>query len=120
MYVIEWEGMRLAHMGDYGETELRDEVHEALGTPDILFIPVGGGDTIDAETAAKVVTQIEPRIIVPMHYKISGLTGKLDSVDMFMKEVGEKSAPEERLTIKKSAVPANTQKIVVLEAMAKA
>lgn len=114
IYIITWEDLRLVHLGDYGEETLRDDVHEAIGTPDILFIPVGGEDTIDAETATKLINQIEPRIIVPMHYKIPGLKNKTDGVEVFMKEMGEKSTPEERLTIKKSNVPEDTQKIVVL------
>ena len=115
IYIITWEDLRLVHLGDYGEEKLRDDVHEAIGTPDILFIPIGGKDTIDAESATKLINQIEPRIIVPMHYKISGLKTKIDGVEVFMKEMGEKSTPEERLTIKKSAVPTDTQKIVVLQ-----
>lgn len=124
IYIIEWEGMRLAHLGDYGEETLRSEIQEALGTPDILFLPVGGpaspsqggGDTIDGEAAAKLVNQIEPRIIIPMHYKISGLKAKLDGVEVFMKEMGEKAEAEEKFTIKKSGLPnAEDSKIVILK-----
>ena len=116
IYIIEWEGMRLAHLGDYGEEALRSEVQEALGTPDIMFLPVGGGDTIDSEAAAKFVNEIEPRVIIPMHYKISGLKAKLDGVEIFMKEMGEKAEPEEKFTIKKSGLPnAEDSKIVILK-----
>ena len=116
IYVVEWEGMRLAHMGDYGEATLRSEIQEALGTPDILFIPVGGGDTIDAEAAAKLLNQVEPRIIIPMHYKIPGLKDKLDGVDVFLKEMGEKVEAEEKLTVKKKDLPsAEDSRIVILK-----
>ena len=124
IYIIEWEGMRLAHMGDYGEESLRSEVQEALGTPDILFMPVGGpaspsqggGDTVDAETAAKFINEIEPRVIIPMHYKVSGLKTKLDGVEVFMKEMGEKAEAEDRFTVKKNALPAAEEsKIVILK-----
>lgn len=118
IYLIEWEGMRLAHLGDYGEETLRSDLQEALGTPDIMFLPVGGGDIIDGETAAKLVNEIEPRIIIPMHYKISGLKAKLDGVEVFMKEMGERlpPEPEEKLTIKKSGLPnAEESKIVILK-----
>lgn len=115
IYVITWEDLRLVHLGDYGEDKLRDDIHEAIGTPDILFIPVGGKDTIDAEMATKLINQIEPRIIIPMHYKISGFKEKLDGVEVFMKEMGEKPVPEERLTIKKNSVPVDSQKIIVLK-----
>lgn len=114
IYMIEWEGMKLAHMGDYGEETLRGEIQEALGTPDILFVPVGGVDTIDSEVAAKFVNKVEPRIIIPMHYKISGLKTKLDGVDIFMKEMGEKVEAEEKLTIKKNALPAAEESRIVI------
>lgn len=117
IYIIEWEGMKLAHMGDYGEETLRGEIQEALGTPDILFVPVGGADTIDSEVAAKFVNKVEPRIIIPMHYKVSGLKSKLDGVEVFMKEMGEKVEAEEKLTIKKNALPAAEEsRIVILKA----
>ncbi|OGF64276.1 hypothetical protein A2661_00850 [Candidatus Giovannonibacteria bacterium RIFCSPHIGHO2_01_FULL_45_24] len=116
IYIIEWEGMKLAHLGDYGEEALRSEVQEALGTPDIMFLPVGGGDTIDGEAAAKLVNEIEPRVIIPMHYKISGLKAKPDGIEVFMKEMGEKAEPEEKFTIKKSGLPAAEEsKIVILK-----
>ena len=115
IYVIEWENMRVVHMGDYGEHELRDELHETIGTPDILMLPIGGRDTIDEETAVKLIAHIEPRIIIPMHYKIPGVTTKWSDVEEFLKEMGEKTAPEERFTIKKKDVPAENQRIVVLK-----
>lgn len=114
IYIIEWEGMRLAHMGDYGETSLRSEIQETVGTPDILFLPVGGADTIDGEAAAKLVNQIEPRIIIPMHYKVAGLKSKPDGVEVFMKEMGEKVDAEEKLTIKKNALPAAEESRIVI------
>lgn len=118
IYVIEWEGMKIVHLGDYGEKELRSDVQESLGTPDIMFIPVGGesGGTIDAEAAAKLLNNVEPRIIIPMHYKIAGLKDKLDTVEAFMKEMGEKAEPEDKFTIKKKDLPSDEHsKIVILK-----
>ena len=115
VYIIEWENLRIVHLGDYGEEKLRDDLHEAIGTPDVLLIPVGGEDTIDSEAAAKLINAIEPRIIIPMHYKIPGWKTKGDGVEVFLKEMGEKITPEERLTIKKKDVPADSQKLVVLK-----
>jgi len=100
-YKIETEGIRLAHLGDFGEKEIRSETVDALGDIDILMVPVGGKFTIDAETAAKVVKQIEPRYVIPMHYKIPGLKVPLEGVETFLKELGSKSVPEEKLTLKK-------------------
>lgn len=107
IYVVDWEGMKLAHMGNFSEKELRSETQEEIGTPDILFIPVGGNNVIDEEKAVKIINQIEPRIVIPMNYK---------KVDDFLKEIGEKVAPEEKLTIKKKDLPnAEDTKVVVLK-----
>ena len=107
IYVIDWEGIKLAHMGNFGEKELSSEIQEQIGNPDILFIPVGGGDVIDEEKAVKIINQIEPRIVIPMNYK---------KPDDFLKEIGEKVQPEEKLTIKKKDLPAaEDTKVVVLK-----
>jgi L-ascorbate metabolism protein UlaG (beta-lactamase superfamily) len=61
--------VRVAHLGDLGQAALRDEQAAALGTVDLLFIPVGGGPTIGAEQAADIVARLQPRWVVPMHYR---------------------------------------------------
>ena len=102
VYKIEMEGMRLAHLGDFGEKEMRDETLDALGDVDVLMIPVGGKYTIDGEQASKIVKQIEPRLAIPMHYKIPGLKISLAEVEEFLKETGAaKAAPQDKLTLKK-------------------
>ncbi|OGZ99691.1 MAG: hypothetical protein A3C07_01910 [Candidatus Sungbacteria bacterium RIFCSPHIGHO2_02_FULL_47_11] len=102
VYTIDIEGVRVAHLGDFGEPELRDETLEKLGTVNILMIPVGGTYTIDAKEAARIVKQVEPRFVVPMHYKIPGLRANLASVDQFLKEMGSsKIQPQDKLTVKK-------------------
>ena len=107
IYVIDWEGIKLAHMGNFGEKELKSEIQEQIGSPDILFVPVGGGDVIDEEKAVKIINQIEPRIVIPMNYK---------KPDDFLKEIGEKVQPEEKLTIKKKDLPAaEDTRVVVLK-----
>jgi len=116
IYTIEWEGMRMVHLGDFGESELRSETQEAIGAVDILFVPMGGKDTVDAEHAVKMVNKIEPRVVVPMHYKIPGLKTRWESVEEFLKEIGEKIKPEEKLTIKKKDLPsAEETRVVVLK-----
>ncbi|MBI2096803.1 MAG: MBL fold metallo-hydrolase [Candidatus Sungbacteria bacterium] len=117
VYVIEMEDIRLAHLGDFGEEKIRPETVDAIGEVDILFVPVGGTYTIDAETAAEVVSAIEPKIVIPMHYAIPGLKVKLDGVETFLKEMGVKQlAPEDRLTLKKKDLPeTGTTRVVVLK-----
>ena len=102
IYRIEMEDIKILHLGDFGESIMRDETLEEAGDVDILLIPVGGKYTIDGETAAKVVKQIEPRFVVPMHYKIPGLKVGLESVEQFLKELGAtKVQPQEKLVLKK-------------------
>lgn len=65
---VDMEGMRVVHMGDIGHLLTPEQVKE-LGRVDVLFIPVGGYYTIDAQTAAMTVSAIAPRIVIPMHYR---------------------------------------------------
>lgn len=68
LFLLEAEGLRVAHLGDLGCLLDADQL-EALGQVDILMVPVGGFYTIDAETAFQVVEQLDPRVIIPMHYR---------------------------------------------------
>lgn len=67
IFVIEAEGLRIAHLGDLGAWD--EALVEAIGHADILLIPVGGFYTIDAASAAALCKRIKPRIVIPMHYK---------------------------------------------------
>ncbi len=114
-YVFEIEDMRIAHLGDIGEEKLRGETIEALETVDILFIPVGGKKTIDGKTAKKIVDQIEPRIVVPIAYKIPGWKESLDPVEVFLKESGAVKAERmEKLVIKKKDLPQTEETRVIV------
>ena len=62
-------GRRIAHFGDFGQAALRDEQAEALGSVDVLFVPVGGGPTIGAEQAHEIASRLGARVVVPMHYR---------------------------------------------------
>lgn len=116
IYVIEAEEMKLCHLGDFGQKELSPEQLEAIGDIDILMVPVGGNFTIDAKGAAKMISQIEPRIAIPMHYYLPKLKVKIDDLDKFLKEMGRKTAePQEKLLIKKKDLIAEETKIIVLQ-----
>ncbi len=83
IFVFELDGVRVAHMGDFGQSELRLEQAEAIGKVDLLFIPVGGGFTIGAERAAAIVERLAPRWAVPMHYRTPRI-GFLETADAFL------------------------------------
>jgi L-ascorbate metabolism protein UlaG (beta-lactamase superfamily) len=116
IYVIDAEDLRICHLGDLGQKELSDEQLEKIGEVDILMVPVGGNTTISDKDAVKIISQIEPKITIPMHYAIPKLKMKLEGVEGFLKNLGIKSmVPESKLSIKKKDIMPEEAKIVVLE-----
>lgn len=114
VFNLEVDGVRIAHLGDLGHT-LTNEQLEDLGDVDILLIPVGSVYTIDAALAAKISSSIEPKVIIPMHYKIEGLKAPLEGVEKFLKEMGKEDiTPAPKLTITKEKLPEEPT-IVLLE-----
>jgi L-ascorbate metabolism protein UlaG (beta-lactamase superfamily) len=69
IFVFELDGIRVCHFGDFGQSALRDEQAAAIGSVDLLFLPVGGGPTAGASEAAAIVERLAPRWVVPMHYR---------------------------------------------------
>jgi len=115
IYTVEAEQIRLCHLGDIGQEELTSEQLEEIGDIDVLMIPVGGKYTIDGLQAAKIVNQIEPKIVIPMHYQIPKLKIKLDKVGDFLKAMGvSEIEPQEKLTIKKNDLLKEELEVVVL------
>ena len=107
--------MRVCHLGDLGH-KLEDTEAEAVATPDVLLVPVGGRSAMNGAQAAEVVRQLEPRYVVPMHYAIPGLKVELDPIDRFLKEMGvTASDPQPKLAVQKSSVTEYETKVVVLE-----
>ena len=118
VYVIEIDDVRVCHLGDLGH-KLDDTEAEAVASPDVLLVPVGGRSTMNAAQAAEVVRQLEPRYVVPMHFAIAGLKVQLDTIDRFLKEMGvTASEPQPKLSVQKSSVAEYETKVVVLEAKA--
>lgn len=112
IFIITFDGIRLVHLGDLGH-KLDNAQLEQVDGADVLFIPVGGTYTLDAKDAAEVVAQIDPSIVIPMHYKSPGLKIELDSVEEFLKEMGrEEIKPVPRLLIKEK--PSEEQEVVIL------
>ena len=69
IFAFTLDGVRVAHLGDFGQAALREEQAAAIGAVDLLFVPVGGRFTIGAQEAAAVVARLRPRWVVPMHYR---------------------------------------------------
>lgn len=87
IFTIRSEEMAICHLGDLGHILTEDQV-EDIGDVDVLMIPIGGKYTLDAKEAEKVIAQIDPKVIIPMHYKIPGLNLDIDDKEKFAKEVG--------------------------------
>jgi len=116
IYTISNENIRLCHLGNFGQKELTEEQLEKIGEVDILMIPIGGEPTLSAKEAAKIMSQLEPKITIPMHYAIPKLKVKLESLDKFLKVFGVKSlSPINKLSIKKKDISTEEAKIIVLK-----
>ncbi len=115
IFLVEMEGMRIAHLGDLG-TSLNNEQLEKLEGADIVLIPVGGKYTIDAKKAANVISQIDPSIVVPMHYKLPGLKLPIDGLDAFAKEMGVRDRQGvEKLKITRKDLQEEQTNVIILQ-----
>src|SRR3989344_6051851 len=118
MYLIEIEGFTVLHAGDLGH-DLSKETLEMIAGVDVLLIPVGGTYTIDAKTAVKVISSLEPGIVVPMHFQTEDLTDlskDLDSVDKFLDEMGVEDTAKKQDKLKissRSEIPEETEVVIL-------
>lgn len=114
LYLFDYGGVKIAHLGDMDKVPTQAQV-EALEEVNVLLLPVGGGNSLNAAQAAELVSMLEPNIVVPMHYKIPNLKLDLEDVDRFLKEMGITAPdPETSLKVTSSSVPEETQ-VVLLE-----
>ena len=109
VYLMELDEVSVCHLGDLGHVLTTDQV-EQVDNVDVLLLPVGGVSTIDAPVAAEVVRQVEPKVVVPMHYKTEVLKKELAPVERFLKEMGLKELTSQpKLSFTKASLPASTQ-----------
>jgi L-ascorbate metabolism protein UlaG (beta-lactamase superfamily) len=113
IYVIKIEDMTVCHLGDLGQDKLDDAQVEDIGNVDILMIPVGGNYTIDYKTAVKVVSQVEPKVVIPMHYKVKGLKLDIDGLEKFIKELEITPEKVDRFKIVKKNLPVDKTQLIV-------
>jgi L-ascorbate metabolism protein UlaG (beta-lactamase superfamily) len=103
MFSFEVDGIKVCHLGDLG-CELTSDQLDKLDGVDVLMVPVGGNKHIDAETAVKVVNQIEPKVVLPMHFKNGSLTD-FAPVSDFYKEIGVTPEPQDKLKLSVKDLP---------------
>ena len=115
IYTIKNEDMSVCHLGDLGQDKLDEAQVEAIGDVDILLVPIGGKYTLDYKEAIEVINQIEPKIIVPMHYKIQDLKVDVDGPEKFLKEIGLKPEKLDKMRMARKNLPTEEMKLVLLE-----
>lgn len=114
IFHLMFDGLNIVHLGDLGQSKLSEEQIAQIGQTDILLIPVGSVYTIDGKVASDIVSQLEPKIVIPMHYFIEGLKFQLESVDKFLKEMGvENVSPQPKLSIIKDKLPEEPMVVVL-------
>jgi L-ascorbate metabolism protein UlaG (beta-lactamase superfamily) len=114
VFVFEFGELTVCHLGDLAKVLTQAQV-ESLPAIDVLLTPVGGGGALDADDAAEVISLIEPRIVIPMHYQTPVVDLPLDPLSRFLKEMGvTEAAAQETLRIARSQLPDETE-IIVLE-----
>ena len=113
LYVFDYEGVTVAHLGDLRRVPSQTEV-EALGTVHIALVPVGGGGGLNASKAAEVVSLLEPGFVIPMHYGTSATLLKLAPLSKFLKEMGLGTIESQpSLKVTKSMIPEETRVVVL-------
>jgi L-ascorbate metabolism protein UlaG (beta-lactamase superfamily) len=114
VFVFEFGELTICHLGDLSQVLSQAQV-EALPDIHVLLVPVGGGDALDADKAAEVVSLLEPSLVIPMRYHTPLVSLKLDPLSRFLKEMGTaEQAPQETVRVSRSQLPDETQ-VIVLE-----
>ena len=108
IYSIALEGMDLVFLGALGSNALPQAAKAELDEIDVLFLPIGGEGILGHADAYKLAVQLEPKIVVPMHYTP-------ETLKKFLKEAGEDIAPVEKLTLKRKDLEGKEDEIVVLQ-----
>lgn len=113
IYLIEIDDVTVCHLGDLGHL-LSAEQAEDMSTAQVLLIPVGGVSTIDAAQAAETIRLLEPRLVIPMHYKTEVLNRPLAPLDRFLGEMGlNEVTPQSKLSVTSATLPSETRVVVM-------
>lgn len=114
IYLFTLDGINIAFMGALSNGELSKDSREALNSPDIIFIPIGGkrsssqAETLDAKSAAKLASSLEPNVIIPMDYDDA-------SLETFIKEFGDQAETVDKLTLKRKDLEGKEGEVVILK-----
>jgi L-ascorbate metabolism protein UlaG (beta-lactamase superfamily) len=113
IFILEMDGIILCHLGDLGHP-LNPSLIEEIGDIDLLFLPIGEVSTVPIETAAEIVRQLEPHIVIPMHYQTESFTGDLSPVDKYLNKMRIRDLETRpKLSITPSSLPGSTQTVLL-------
>ena len=112
-FIIEMEGIKVCHLGDIGHAPTAEQSEDMVGC-DILMIPVGGNTTIDGNKAAEIVSILDAKLVIPMHYQTEAHKNGLEPPDRFLKEMQATSVePAPKLSINRTGIPSETQVVLL-------
>jgi L-ascorbate metabolism protein UlaG (beta-lactamase superfamily) len=115
MFYINLAGLHLLFLGDLTHP-LNESHYKDLHAIDVLFVPVGGKDVLGAKQAAEVIGQLEPRVIIPMHFQVGNFLPEYESVTPFLKAMGSADVePVAKLKLTEKDMPQEEMKIIVLD-----
>ena len=113
VFFMEIDGVKVCHLGDLGHVPTSEQI-EQISDVEILMVPIGGGSTLDAAAAAEAIGLLEPKLVLPMHYKTDVVKMELESLEKFIKVMGlTEVVPQPKLNITKSTLPIETRVLVL-------
>ena len=113
LFLFDYGGITVAHLGDMRKVPSQSQI-EALEEVNVLLVPVGGGQSLNAAQAAELVSMLEPNIVIPMHYNLPNLNVELDDVDRFLNEMGvTELEPEDTLKVYSTRLPDETEVVLL-------
>jgi L-ascorbate metabolism protein UlaG (beta-lactamase superfamily) len=119
VYILEAENIRVVHLGDIGQTPTEAQIQKIDGV-DVLMIPAGGspaGPTVAPKEAVKIIKQLEPKVVIPMHYKIPGHKAtNIGDLDTFCKEMGVcATEPVKKISLKAGTLAGKEMEVIIME-----
>ena len=117
IYMVIFEDIKIVFLGEFGHGDLSNGDLELIEGADILILPVGGGDLLTAKEATKLISKIEPRLVIPSCHKAGSFKLKADSVTSFVKEFGVKPEEHDKFKVKKNDLPQEDVKSIILKSL---
>lgn len=113
LFKIISEDVTIAHLSGLTQI-LTDEQLDQLGNIDILLLPIGEKNKLDNKKINEIISQIEPRLVIPMHYRLAGQKSDLEGTESFLKNCGLKSETMEKLKIAKKDLLGEDTRVIIL------